>query len=305
MKAAILSKKGEGRILQVKDSPKPFPEDDQVVIKVEAAGANPFDYKVRDSILDFKVNLPLILGGDVAGIVTAVGKNVTTFRMNDEVYGQANALKQGSLAEYCSVNVQQLALKPKISFEEAAALPLASCSAYQALIDTFQLKANDKILIHGGAGGIGSQAIQLARRVRAKVATTASARDRQYLKNLGASIIIDYINEDFSQIIKDFDYVFDTVGGKVLDSSYQVLHPGGVIVSMVGQSNQKLARHYKIKVISQQTQTTEARLKEIAKLVNDHDLTVNIDRIFSLDQINQALDYLKNDHPRGKVIIKP
>lgn len=280
------------------DAPKPVPSKGQVLVEVRAAAVNPFDLTVREGRarkmkeLDF----PATLGGDFAGVIIGTGK---------AVYGQAGALSgQGSFAEYTVVKEAQMAPKPKsLDFTEAAALPLAATSAYQALVDHMDLQKGQEILIHGGAGGIGSLAIQLAKHLGAHVATTVSGRDKDFAKHLGADNVLDYKTQDFAEIIKDYDAVFDTVGGETNKKSYAIIKPGGKLVSMVAQSDEALVNKYKIEYTAQFTRTTTARLEKVSELIDKSAFKPRVDKVFSLDQAAEALEYLRTGHPRGKVVI--
>jgi alcohol dehydrogenase len=199
----------------------------------------------------------------------------------------------------------KLRSKPKsVDFTVAAALPLAATSAYQALVEHANLMSNQKVLIHGGAGGIGTFAIQLAKHIGAFVTTTASSDDLDYVKDLGADDVIDYKSQKFEEILKDIDVVFDTVGGDTYKKSFKVLKQGGVIVSMTEQPDESLVNQYKVKAIAQQSRATTSRLKEIAKLVDEGAIKVNVDKVFPLDQAFEALAYLQEGQHRGKVVIQ-
>ena len=309
MKAAQISGYGGQDALQItNDAPKPQAGAGEVLVEVYAASTNPFDYKVREGYLKEYIPLqfPAILGGDVAGKVVAIGDDVEGFEIGQAVYGSAGAAGgHGSYAEFTVVKSGQLAPKPKnIDFNTAAALPLAAVSAYQAVVDHINLQTGQKILIHGGAGGIGALAVQIAKNLNAHVATTVSASDAEYVKSLGADEVIDYKAEDFATKISGYDAVFDTVGGETADQSYQVLKPGGTLVSMAAQVNEALAKQYDVNFISQSTTFTPERLKAVTELVEAGKLKVNVDKVFPLDQAAEALEYLKTGHPRGKVVIQ-
>jgi NADPH:quinone reductase-like Zn-dependent oxidoreductase len=309
MKAAQISEYGGRDVIQVNENvSRPMPEDGQVLIEVVAAAVNPFDVKVREGqVKDFiTLKFPATLGGDVAGIVAEIGPGVTGFRIGDEVFGSANAAGgQGSFAEFTPAKAETLALKPKsVDFITAAALPMSTVSAYQALVEHMNLQPNQKILIHGGAGGIGSQAIQIAKNIGAYVATTASTKETDFVKELGADEAIDYKSQDFSQLLNNYDAVFDTVGGETNAKSYTILKPGGTLVSMVQPPDEALVKQSDITYVLQQSRTITERLTKIAEMVDDGKLKVNIDKVFSLDQAAQAVEHLKSNHPRGKVVIK-
>jgi alcohol dehydrogenase len=309
MKAAQITGYGGQDVLQVNnDVPKPVPSKGQVLVKVHSAAVNPFDAKVREGAYKehIQLNLPATLGGDAAGTIEAIGEDVSGFSVGQAVYGEANAAGgQGSLAEFTLVASNQVAPKPeKLDFNQAAALPLAATSAYQAIVDHIQLKAGQKILIHGAGGGIGSMAVQMAKHIGADITATASTKDLDYVKQIGAGTVIDYTKEDFSTLDKDYDAVFDTVGGETTEKSYTVLKPGGVLVSMASQENPELVQQYNITFISQQTKSTTEHLAGVTKLVDSGELQVNIDKVFTLDEAAKALEYLKTGHPRGKVVVQ-
>lgn len=309
MKAAQLKGYGGQDSLQVtNDAPKPELKPDEVLVEVYAAGLNPFDWKVREGYMKdyFALEFPATLGGDVSGKVAELGQDVTDFTIGQDVMGAAGAVSgKGSYAEYTPVKTAQLVPKPaSLDYGQSAAVPLAGVSAYQAVIETMSLKPGQKILIHGGGGGIGYMAIQLANNIGAYVAVTVSAKDVEFVKQAGADEIIDYQSQDFTQLVNDYDAVFDTVGGEVTDKSFQVLKPGGVLVSMAGQPSEELAAKFKVKAIAQSTQVNQERLAALADLVERGSLKIHIDKTFNIDDAAEALEYLKTGHPRGKVVLK-
>lgn len=308
MKAAQVTAYGGEAVLQTVDTDKPEATAGKVLVEVYAAGVNPFDWKVREGMVRQMAELtfPATLGGDVAGVVSEVGEGVTEFEVGQEVFGQAGALGgKGSYAEFTPVSKKSLALKPKnSSFVESVALSLAGVSAYQALVETLNVQSGQKVLIHGGAGGIGSLAIQLAKHLGASVTTTASASDVEFVKSLGANEVIDYQSQDFSTLLKDYDAVYDTVGGETNKKSYQVLKAGGVMVSMGEQPNEELMQQYGVTSTYQFTQVTTERLTKVAEFADAGVLKPTIDKIFPLDEASQALEYQKTGHPRGKVVIQ-
>jgi len=309
MKAAQITRYGGQDVMVVNDdAPKPMIADDQVLVEVSAAGLNPFDWKVREGyVQDFiTLSLPATLGGDVAGTVAEVGANVKDFTVGQAVYGSANAAAgQGSFAEFTAVSASQLATMPEqLDYMQAAALPLAATSAYQALVEHMQLQAGQKVLIHGGAGGIGSLAIEIAKSCGAYVATTVAADNTDFVTELGADEVIDYKTQDFANSLHDYDAVFDTVGGETNAKSYQVLKPGGVLVSMVEPADDEKVEQAGITYIYQSSQATTARLQKVSQLISAGDLTVVVAKVFPLEQASEALEYLKTGHPKGKVVLR-
>lgn len=308
MKAAQLTRYGGKDAITInEDVPEPTLGADEVLVRVHAAGVNPFDYKVQSGTYQdyFPVTFPAILGGDVSGVVEKIGDDVSGFTVGQEVYGMANAASsRGSFAELAPVKAVQLSEKPKTTdFTVAAALPLASVSAYQALVDYIALKPGQKILIHGGSGGIGSLAIQIAHSIGAYVATTTSAGDTDFVKSLGADEVIDYKTQDFSELLSDYDAVFDTVGGEPNIKSYTILKKGGTLVSMVQPVDEALEKQYGISYVQESTKATQERFTAITELVDSGKLVVHVDKTFPLEETAEALEYLKTHHSIGKVVI--
>lgn len=309
MKAAQINAYGGREVVEINEVPQPKASEGRVVVEVRAAGVNPFDWKIRQGYFQKMVPLkmPVTLGGDFSGVVAEVGAGVTGFKEGDEVFGSAHVLAggSGSFTEFASANPGVIAAKPKnASHAEAAGLPVAGVSAWQALVEQMKLSAGQKILLHGGAGGIGAFAIQFAKHFGAHVATTASANHEAFVKGLGADEFIDYKAQSFESLLRDYDAVLDTVGGETYEKSFQVLKKGGMLVSMTTPPNQELMARYGVKAIYLSTQTTSERLSKLADLVAHGVLKVHIDKTFNLQQAGAALDYLQNGHPAGKVVIE-
>jgi NADPH:quinone reductase-like Zn-dependent oxidoreductase len=309
MRAAQLTHYGDKDALQfTTQAPQPTAAAGQVLVKVEAASINAIDWKIREGMMQqmAPVTFPATLGGDLAGTIVAVGDGVTEFEVGQEVYGQTNPFSgAGSFAEFSPIAAGSIALKPStVDFVAAAALPLTTASTYQALVETLRLEAGQKILIHGGAGGIGSFAVQLAKHLGAYVATTAAPEDIEFVRSLGADEAIDYTSQKFEDMLHDYDAVFDTVGGETNKKSYQVLKPGGQLVSMAAAADDALADQYTVTATAQQTRVTTDRLQKIAELVDQGVLKAAIDKVFPLEQAAEAVEYMRQGHHRGKVVIK-
>jgi alcohol dehydrogenase len=284
------------------------PSAGKVLVKIKAAAINPVDWKIREGYMQQMIPLqfPSPLGMDFSGVIEKVGQGVSQFRQGDEVYGQASIMSGGSgaFAEMALANPDSIAHKPKsLSHPEAAGLPLVGVSAWLALVETINLQKSQKILIHGGAGGIGSVAIQLAKHLGAYVATTVSTNDKQFAKELGADEIIDYKTQTFEELIRDYDAAFDTVGGETYGRSFKVLKRGGIIVSMLEQPNQELMKQFGVKAIFQFTPVNRDRLTKLAQWVDQNNIRVNVDKTFPLEEAGKALDYQRDVHPRGKVVL--
>jgi alcohol dehydrogenase len=311
MKSAQISKYGSSEVIEInQNTSEPTVSSGKVLVIIKAAGVNPVDWKIREGGMQQIISLqfPSILGIDFSGVIKQIGEDLypSDFKQGDEVYGQAGVISGGSgaFAEMALVNTESIANKPKsLSHAEAAALPLVGVSAWKALMENIELSKDQKILIHGGAGGIGSIAIQLAKNLGAYVATTVSANDKQFVQELGADVVIDYKTQTFEDVLHEYDAVFDTVGGETYTRSFKVLKKGGIIVSMLEQPNSELMSRYGIKAIFQFTQADRERLRKLAQWVDENNIRVNVEKTFSLEEAGKALDYQKDLHPRGKVVL--
>lgn len=311
MKSAQFKRYGGSDVIEINQiTPMPILNAGNVLVEIKAAGINPIDWKIREGYMQqmIKLQFPSTLGMDFSGVIKQVGEKVTSsdFKQGDEVYGQAGVTNGGSgaFAELALANIDHIAHKPKrLNHLEAAALPLVGVSAWQALVENMGLSKGQKILIHGGAGGIGSIAIQLAKLIGAYISTTANVNDKQFVQGLGADQTIDYNSQKFEDLLHDYDAVFDTIGGDTYKRSFKVLKKGGTIISMLEQPNSDLIQQYGVKATFQFTQVNRQRLTKLAQWVDQNNIRINVDRTFSLDDAAKALDYQKNVHPRGKVVI--
>jgi NADPH:quinone reductase-like Zn-dependent oxidoreductase len=314
MKSTQIKTYGDSEVVEVNQSTPSLndPSEGKLLVSVKAAGVNPADWKLREGFFKQMAPLqfPATLGMDFLGVVEKIGGSVASdLKQGDEVYGQAGVLMGGSgaFAEMALAKADTIAHKPRtLSHEQAAGLPLVGVSAWQALVETIRLSKGQKILIHGGAGGIGSISIQLAKHLGAYVATTVSTNDIQFVKEeLGADEAIDYKTQKFEDVLPhDFDAVFDTVGGETYTRSFKVLkRGGGIIVSMLEQPVQELMDQFGVKAVNQFTQVNRERLTRLAEWVDQNNIRVNVERTFSLDEARTALDYQRDVHPRGKIIL--
>jgi alcohol dehydrogenase len=311
MKSAQINKYGSSEVIEINQSTsEPTVSSGKVLVIIKAAGVNPADWKIREGGLQQMISLqfPTTLGMDFSGVIKQIGEGVSRsdFKQGDEVYGQAGVINGGSgaFAEMALANTESIANKPKsLSHAQAAALPLVGVCAWQALVENIGLSKDQKILIHGGAGGIGSIAIQLAKYVGAEVTTTVSTNNKQFVQELGADQVIDYKTQNFEDLLHDYDAVFDPIGGDTYTRSFKVLKKGGIIVSMLEQPNSGLMSQYGIKAIFQFTQADRERLTKLAQWVDQNNVRVNVEKKFSLDEAGDALDYQKGVHPRGKVVL--
>jgi NADPH:quinone reductase-like Zn-dependent oxidoreductase len=313
MKFIQIKRYGNSDVVEVNDTVSvPAVSTGKILVNVKASGVNPSDWKIREGYFQQMAPLqfPSTLGSDFSGIVKQIGEDddmSSDFKQGDEVYGQASVFSGGSgaFAELALANKDSITHKPKtLNHLEAAALPLVGVCAWQALVENIGLSNDQKILVHGGAGGIGSIAIQLAKHLGAHIATTVSTNDKQFVQQLGADQIIDYKKENFEDVIHDYDAVLDTVGGETYKRSFKVLKKGsGIIISMLEQPNAELMSQYGIKAIFLFSQVNRQRLTKLTQWIDQNNIKVNIDKTFPLDEAGKALDYQKDLHPRGKIVL--
>src|SRR6266513_4125523 len=238
MKAVVIHEYGGPEVLKYENVPQPEPKQDELLIRVIAAGVNPVDGMIRSGMFDKEGHraFPVILGGDISGVVEKVGSNITKFKSGDPVFAYVSLDNSGGYAQYAVVTEREAAPKPKsLTYVEAAAVPIVAITAWQALIDTAKLSTGQTVLIHGGSGGVGTFAIQIAKVRRAKVIATASTANQDLLKQLGADVAIDYTKTKFEDVARDVDVVLDSVGEDTLARSYGVVKRGGFIVSLVAR----------------------------------------------------------------------
>lgn len=308
MKAAQISDYGDASVVRINEAKKPAAKEGQVLVEVHASSLNPFDSKLHAGQMKENISLkfPATLGGDVAGMVVEIGEGVTSITVGDKVYGQANIVagNSGAFAQYAVTSARQLAKMPRnLDFKQAASLPLVGVSALQALKRHINLQRGQKIFIHGGAGGIGTIAIQLAKHLGAYVATTATGEGLDYVKRLGADEVIDYKSQNFSKFFQGFDAVFDTVGGDDFNKSLAILKKGGVAVSMAASADETKTQELGVTAITQNTKVTTEILDELRQLVESDAVTPHVDKVFPLEQTQQAFKTLESDTIKGKVVL--
>lgn len=308
MKAAQINNYGDPSVISLNEVEVPALGEGQVLVEVHASSLNPFDSKIRDGAMKDYIPLefPVTLGGDVAGVVTQVAADVTQLAIGDKVYGQANVVagNSGAFAECAATAAKQIAKMPEnLDFRQAASLPLVGVSALQALTEHINLQSGQKIFIHGGAGGIGTVAIQIAKQIGAYIATTATGDNIDYAKNLGANEVIDYKTQNFAEVLRDYDAVFDTVGGDDFTKSLNALRQGGVAVSMVGRADEARTEELGVTAITQQTHVTTEALDHLRQLIEAGAVTPQVAKVFPLEQIREAFEAREHESIRGKVVI--
>jgi NADPH:quinone reductase-like Zn-dependent oxidoreductase len=305
MKAVVAHEYGAPEVLKYEDAPRPEPKENELLVRVIACGVNPADPLVVTGKFakEFGTHLPLIPGYDVAGVVEKTGAKVTKFKKGDAVYGYA--LFGGGWAEYAVLAENEAALKPKsTTFTDAAAVPLAALTAWQALIETAKLSAGQTVLIHGGSGGVGSFAVQIAKAHGAKVIATASTANQDLLRQLGADVAIDYTKAKFEEVAKDVDVVLDTVGRDTLARSYPVVKKGGIVTTIASRPDQAQLDKYGIRGASIWSHPDANELAEITKLIEAGKIKPIVSQVFPLADALKATQQAETHHTRGKLVLK-
>jgi NADPH:quinone reductase-like Zn-dependent oxidoreductase len=307
MKAIVIHEYGSPEVLKYEDVPRPEPKEDQILVRMIAAGVNPVDGMIRSGMFAKyeKAEFPAILGADIAGVIEKVGSKITKFKAGDPVFAYASLKTGGGYAEYALTTEREAAPKPKsLTYVEAAAVPVVALTAWQALIDTAKLSADRTVLIHGGSGGVGTFAIQIAKARGAKVIATASTANQDLLKELGADMAIDYTKQKFEDVAKDVDVVLDSVGKDTLARSYGVVKKGGYIVSLVARIDHAELDKHGIHGASLNVEPNSDELAEIGRLIDDKKIKVVVSQTFPLAEAKSAQEQVATGHTRGKIVLK-
>ena len=305
MKAIVAHEYGGPQVLKYEDAPRPEPKENEALVRVIAAGVNPVDALIRTGKYAkfFGTTLPLIPGYDIAGIVEKTGAKITKLKAGDSIY--AYVLWGGGYAEYAVATEGEATAKPKsLNYIEAAAVPLVALTAWQALIDTAKLSAGQTVLIHGGSGGVGSMAIQIAKARGAKVIATASTSNQELLKQLGADVAIDYTKTKFEDVAKDVDVVLDSVGKDTLARSYGVVRKGGIIATLVAQPDQAELDKNGIRGAAISVKPNASELAEITKLIEEKKIKPVVSQVLLLTEALKAQEQAATHHTRGKIVLK-
>ncbi|GLY02943.1 NADP-dependent oxidoreductase [Actinoplanes sp. NBRC 101535] len=330
MKAYVIDRYQSRQDVRLAEMPQPTAAAGEVLVRIHAAGVNQLDTKIAQG--EFKLilpyRLPLVLGNDLAGVVVRVGAGVHAFAPGDEVYARPDKNRIGTFAEFLTVSQDDLARKPaNLTMTEAASLPLVALTAWQALVERADLRPGQKVLVQAGSGGVGTIAIQLAKHLGATVATTASAKNADFLKDLGADIVIDYRTQDFATVLEGYDVVLDSQGPASVAKSMSILKPGGKVIGIAGPPDPDFAREIggnpilKIatRLLSLQTRRRAARLgvdysflfmrasgkqlSEITTLVENGNIRPVVDRVFPFSATPQALNHIAQGATKGKIVI--
>jgi len=306
MKAVRIHQYGGPHVLQYEDAPRPEPGAGELLIRVRAAGVNPIDWKIREGTMKSVIpyDLPMIPGWDMSGIVETAGTGATRLKKGDEVYSRPDVSRNGAYAEFIVVKESEVALKPKsVDFVQAAGIPLAGSTAWQALFDLAGLKAGQKVLIHGASGGVGGFAVQFAKAKGAYVIGTASKENVDYVRQLGADEVIDYRAQRFEEAARDIDVVLDTIGGETQDRSWNVLKKGGALVSLTQPPSQEEAERRHVRGLHQVTEPNAQELAQIAELVDEGRVKVNVETVLPLSEARRAHELSQTGHQRGKIVL--
>lgn len=305
MKAAFFMKNGGPEVLQYGDVPDPVAGPGQVLVDVHAASVNGADWKVRSGAYRPITNFPYVMGRDFSGVVSALGAGVTDLKVGDPVFGVVEQVDDGCYAEKVAIKGSIVAKKPdSLGHVEAASLALIGLTALVSIEDTLKLKKGETILIQGGAGGVASFGIQVARHIGARVITTASAANHDYVRKLGADQVIDYNKEDFTNAVSGVDAVFDTVGGDVVTRSFAVLKPGGRLASVGAGANAPVSPRSDVQSLRPKVGRDRAHLERILELVRRGAVKVPEIKVYKLSEAAEAHRVSEGRHLRGKLVFK-
>jgi NADPH:quinone reductase-like Zn-dependent oxidoreductase len=297
---------GPPDVLSIEDVAEPTPGRGEVLVQVKSAGVGPWDALIRAGKSTLPQALPLTLGSDIAGVIRAVGPGVEEWRIGDHVFGATNERFTGGCAEYAIAQATMIAAKPKrLNYTHAASVPVVAVTAWQMVADFARPSPGQTVVVHGGAGNVGRYAVQFAKRTGALIIATASAENAAYVRELGADGVVDYRATRFYERLKAIDVVLDTVGGETLEQSYQVLKPGGILVSSAAQPSEERAAQYGVRALFCAVHVTSERLKAIAELIDRGELTTEVGEVLWLNEARRAHEMLGGaPHRRGKIVIK-
>jgi NADPH:quinone reductase-like Zn-dependent oxidoreductase len=305
MKAVVAHEYGAPEVLKFEEVPRPEPNDDEALVRVIASSVNPADPLTLSGkyAREFGTHLPLIPGYDIAGVVEKTGGSVTKLRVGDAVYGYPNF--GGGWADYVTVKESEVAAKPKsLNFVESAAVPMGALTAWQALVDVAKLQPGQTVLIHGGSGGVGSFAIQIAKARGARVIATASTANQDLLKQLGADVAVDYTKTKFEDVAKDVDAVLDPVGKDTLAHSYGVVKKGGIVMSLVARPDPVELKKHEIHGAGISVHPDAEDLAEIAQLIDAGKIKPMVTQVLPLSEAIAAQQQAATHHTRGKVVLR-
>lgn len=306
MQAIRIHNYGGADVLMLEETPTPTPKANEVLVKVQAASVNPVDWKIREGHMKdmIPIQFPATLGSDFAGVIEAVGPDVTNWQVGQSVFGSP-AQGSGAYAQYAAAASQTIAEKPNnVDFAQAASLPVAALTAWQGLFDHGHLEAGQSVLIHGAAGGVGMFAVQFAKWKGATVYATAGADDLDWARELGADTVIDYKNARFEDSAKDVDLVLDLIGGETQTRSFAVIKPGGALIATAQPPAPAAGKDKHIRAEMMNMKPTTAALQQVIDLLSEGKIRTFIGATFPLAEVKQAHELSQNGHVRGKIILE-
>jgi NADPH:quinone reductase-like Zn-dependent oxidoreductase len=303
MKAVQVRQWGGIDAANIEDVERPQPAAGEVLVRVKATSVNPLDWAIREGYLQEYISLPYLLGSDVSGNIEALGEGVEGLEIGMAIYGM-KGMRGGGFSEYTAMLPDELAAKPTtLNYQQAAAVPHAALTAWQILFDVGGLTEGQRVLIHAAAGGVGHYAVQFAKLKGAYVIGTGSAKNEAFIHELGADEFVDYPNTPFESVVKDIDLVLDTVGYDTTARSYQVLKPGGLLVSIVNPPSAEALEKYNIRATMYGAHPDAAQLSEISRLIDDGKIKPYINQVLQIDQVQEALQLSQGRHVRGKLVL--
>jgi NADPH:quinone reductase-like Zn-dependent oxidoreductase len=307
MKAVTISKYGDQSVLTYADIERPKPKSDEILVHNAAAAVNPVDWKIRNGLGEmFGLQLPIVLGCEIAGTIEEVGSDVGDFRAGDPVYGYVSLQRNGGYAEYTIARSDEIAPKPEnLGFDNVVAVAVGALTSWQAIFDTANLQDGQRILITGASGGVGSMAVQLAKAKGAFVIATASGKNEEFVRSLGADEFVDYTREKFEERVREVDVVYDTVGDDTLERSFETLRRGGCLVTTVMPPSNEKAEKYGIRASMIGVEPSGQQLREINRLIAAGKLKTYIATALPLSEIRKAHQLSEGGRTRGKIILHP
>ncbi|GAA0433806.1 NADP-dependent oxidoreductase [Lentibacillus halophilus] len=307
MKAIVMQQYGHADVLNYTEIDEPELKPNDILIEIKATSVNPVDWQIREGYLQQMIpyEFPLIIGWDAAGVVKKIGSNVSKFSVGDDVYSSPDMMRNGTYAEYVAVNEDMVAKKPhNLTYEEAASIPLAGLTAWTCLVDVAKITEGERVLIQGGAGGVGSFAIQLAKAYGCWVATTGSSKNTDFLKQLGADQVINYEEENFEDVLSPVDVVLETIGGDVQNRSFKVMKKGGRLTSTTTAPDEQLAKDYGVNAYQVSMGRDGETLQKMAELIEAEKIKPVVEHVMNLSDVKEGHRISATGHARGKIVLK-
>lgn len=304
MKAVVVHEYGGPKVLTYEDVAKPHLDEGDVLIRVEAAGVNPGEAKIRQGDFAAYHTLPFILGYDVAGVVAEVARGVVDAQVGDAVYTNCDSTRNGGYAEFIAVRASEVAPRPRsLDADQAASVPLAGLTAWQALLDVAHLAAGQRVLVHGAGGAVGSFAVQFAKVMGGSVVATASGADLEYVREIGADTVVDYKTQRFEDFAQDMDVVLDTIGGETGARSLAVLKPGGLLITFFAPPDTKAAEAQGVRTHFMGVEPNAAQLGRIADLIDSGRVRTRVGLVLPLAEAREAHERLALGGTHGKIVL--